>query len=133
MAKAAEAVRFLTAEEIFAVDDIQERTVLVPQWNGAVRIRTLTQKQAGDLRRRATRRDMVTKQDIIDNDRLEELLFIEGVSEPKFTSADYEKLQNKSMAAMQIILKAIMEASGLSDAAIKEATKSSEDEFDAEV
>jgi len=125
--------KVLTAEQIFAVEDIEERAVFVPQWGGAVRIRTLTQKQSADLRKRATRKDFATKQDTIDNDLLEALLFIEGVIDPQFTMADYGKLQGKSMAAMSLILREIMKASGLSDEAVKDATKSAEDESDPEV
>jgi hypothetical protein len=67
---------------------------------------------------------MVTKQAIIDNDLLEAMLFVEGVVEPKFTFSDYARLQDKSMAAMQRILKAIMDASGLSEDSVNAATKS---------
>lgn len=122
--------RMATREEIFAVDDIEERVVVVPQWRGLrVRIRTLTQKQASDLRKRASRTNMVTKQQEIDNDLLEALLFTEGVVDPKFTMADYGKLQEKSAAAMTTILKEVMDASGLTDTAVKEATKSDEEEL----
>ena len=117
-------VRILTADDIWAVDDIEERVVPVPQWNGAVRIRTLSQKQANELRRRATRRNAINGKDEIDNDLLEALLFTEGVIEPQFTMADYGKLQQKSMAAMSLILREVMDASGLTDAAVREATKS---------
>lgn len=124
-------MRILTAEEIFAAKDIEERTVPVPQWGGAVRIKTLTQKQAGDLRKRATRTNPITRTAEIDNDLLEALLFVEGVIEPKFTMADYGKLQDKSMSAVSTVLKQIMDASGLTEDAMKDATKSDADGFDA--
>jgi len=126
-------VRILSAAEVLAADDIEEKTLFVKQWNGAVKIRTLTQRQAGELRKRATRTNIVTKQQEIDNEALEAMLFIEGVVEPKFTMADYGKLQEKSMAAMSFVLKEIMRASGLSDEAVSDATKSVEEEPDAEV
>lgn len=117
-------LRILTAEQIWAAKDIEERVVDVPQWNGAVRIRTLTQKQSGDLRRKATRTNPVTRQSEIDNDLLEALLFTEGVIDPKFTMADYGKLQEKSMAAVSSVLRAVMDASGLSQESVTDATKS---------
>ena len=126
-------VKFLTAEQIFAADDIETRTVHVPQWGGAVQIRTLTQKQSGNLRKKSMRRDPITKQESLDNELLEAYLFIEGVVNPTFTMADYGKLQDKSMAAMSLVLKEIMNASGLTDEAIKDATKSDEDSSDDEV
>jgi len=131
-------VRILSAAEVLAADDIEEKTLFVKQWSKpdqpcGVKIRTLTQKQAGELRKRATRTNIVTKQQEIDNEALEAMLFIEGVVEPKFTMADYGKLQEKSMAAMSFVLKEIMRASGLSDEAVTDAIKSPEEESDAEV
>lgn len=126
-------LRILTAEDIWAAKDIEERVVEVPQWGGSVRIRTLSQKQASTLRRQASRMNMVTKQSEIDNELLEALLFTEGVIEPKLTMADYGRLQEKSMSAMSAILKEIMDASGLTEAAVQDATKSIAEESDAEV
>jgi hypothetical protein len=126
-------VRILSAAEVLAADDIEEKTLFVKQWNGGVKIRTLSQKQAGELRKRATRTNLVTKQSEIDNEALEAMLFIEGVVDPKFTMADYGKLQEKSMAAMSYVLKEIMKASGLSDEAVTDATKSDEESADVEV
>ena len=125
--------RILTREEILDAPDIEERTVPVPAWGGAVRIRTLSQKQSRELRAKAMRTNQITKQTETDNDLLESLLFIEGVIEPKFTMADYGRLQDKSMAAMSAVLKAIMDASGLSEDAVKSATKSDEDRSNGEV
>lgn len=117
-------LKILTAEEIWAAKDIEERTVPVPQWGGAVRIRTLSQKQSAELRRKATRINPATKQSELDSEALEQLLFIEGVVEPKFSITDYGRLGDKSMAAMTTVLKAIMDASGFSAEAVDEATKS---------
>jgi len=117
-------VHILTAEEIFAAKDIEERTVEVPQWGGAVIIRTLSQKQSAELRRMAQRVNPVTKQSELDNETLEQLLFIEGVIEPKFSVTDYGRLSEKSMSAMTTVLKAIMDASGFSAESVSEATKS---------
>lgn len=117
-------MKILTAEDIWAAKDIEERTVPVPQWGGAVRIRTLSQKQSAELRRKATRINPATKQSELDNEALEELLFIEGVVEPKFSITDYGRLGDKSMAAMTLVLKAIMDASGFSSESVNEATKS---------
>lgn len=116
--------KILTRDEILAAPDIEERTVPVPQWGGAVRIRGLSQKQSRELRAKASRTNQITRQTEIDNDLLESLLFVEGVIEPAFTMADYGRLQDKSMAAMSTVLKAIMESSGLSEEAVRLATKS---------
>lgn len=117
-------MHLLTADEIFAAKDIIEVEVPVPQWGGWVRIRTLSQKQSADLRKKSTRINPATKQAELDNEALEQLLFIEGVIEPKFTMADYGRLSEKSMAAVTKVLKAIMDASGFSSESVDEATKS---------
>jgi len=117
-------MKILTADEIWAAKDIEERTVPVPQWGGAVRIRTLSQKQSAELRRKAQRINPATKQSELDNEALEQLLFIEGVVEPKFSITDYGRLSEKSMSAMTTVLRAIMDASGFSSESVSEATKS---------
>jgi len=119
-----EPLRILTADEIWAAKDIEERTVEVPQWGGAVRIRTLSQKQSAELRKKAMRTNPITKQSELDNEALEQLLFIEGVIEPKFNMTDYGRISDKSMAAVTTVLKAIMDASGFSSESVNEATKS---------
>lgn len=119
-----EKLKILTVEEVLTAQDIEEKIVPVPQWGGAVVIRGLTQKQSAGLRRQAQRQNPVTKQLEMDNEVLEQLLFIEGVVQPKFSITDYGKLQDKSMAAMTLVLKAVMEISGFGGDAVAEATKS---------
>ena len=126
-------VHMLTAEEIWAAKDIEERTVDIPQWGGAVRIRTFSKKQADSMRKRATHQDRFTKQDVVDNEMLEALLFVEGVVEPAFTLDDYDRLQEKSAVAVSLVLRAIMDASGLSQLAVSDATKSAENGSEPEV
>jgi hypothetical protein len=123
---ATDPIRILTAEDIWAAKDIEERTVDVPQWGGAVRIKTFSKRQATALTQRSQRRDPRTGQIDTDNDLLEALIFTEGIIDPELTVEDYERLQDKSAAAVGLILKAIMDASGLTDLAVKEATKSPE-------
>lgn len=119
-------IRILTTDEIFAAKDIEERIVPVPQWGDGVgvRIKTFTKKQADAMRKSATRFNQRTRQDEVDSDKLEALLFIEGVIEPKFDLAGYQKLLEKSAAAIALVQKEIMAASGLSEAAVAEADKS---------
>jgi hypothetical protein len=123
----------LTADEIWAAKDIEERTVDIPQWGGSVRIRTFSKEQADVMRKRATSQDRITKQDVVDNEMLEALLFVEGVIEPHFSLDDYEKIQKKSAVAVSLVLRAIMDASGLSQLAVTEATKSTEVRSESEI
>jgi hypothetical protein len=112
----------LTADEIWKAQDIEERTVDVPEWGGSVRIRSFTKKQTDRMLRSATTRDRFGK-DTTDNQKLEALLFVEGVIEPKFDLDDYERVLDKSAVVIARIIKSISEASGLSDLAVAEADK----------
>lgn len=122
--------RILSADDIWAAKDIEERIVPVPQWGGAVRIRTFSKKQADEMRKRATLKDALGR-DYVNSDNLEALLFCEGVIEPHFDVEDYGRLEEKSAVAIGVILKAIMDASGLSDLAVTEADKSNRPRPDA--
>src|SRR4051812_24435973 len=122
--KASEAPRILTAEDIWGAKDIEERTVEIPQWGGAVRIRTLTKKQADDMQARATSTDRHTKQPVVDNDTLVALLFVESMIEPRLTLEDFERLRERSAVAVALLQREILAASGLSQLAISEAAKS---------
>jgi hypothetical protein len=113
----------LTADEIWKAQDIEERTVEVPQWGGSVRIRTFSKRQAVNMVKRATVKDRFGKE-TVDNEIVEALLVTEGVIEPKFDLADYERLSEKSAVAMTTVIKAINDASGLSELAVAEADKS---------
>lgn len=125
-------IHILTKEQIWAADDIEERTVPIAQWGGSVRIRTFSKKQADDMRRRATVRDRFGK-DNVDSEKLEALLFVEGVVEPHFELDDYEHMQEKSAVAVSLVLRAIMDASGLSELAATEAAKSDAQRSDAPI
>lgn len=120
-------LRILSVEDVFAAPDLAEQVVPVPQWGGAVKIKTFTRKQIGDITRRSTHRDRITGKDVTDNDLMEALTFTEGVIEPRFTLEDYERLkEEKSIGALMTIIKAINAASGLSEEAVVEAVKSTE-------
>ena len=107
--------RILSVEQILTANDIVERTVEVPQWGGAVRIRGLTKGQHQQLRKRATSRSQV------DTDRLEMLLFSESVIEPRFTLEQVNQLKDKAAAPFETVLRAVLEANGLADGAVEQA------------
>jgi hypothetical protein len=121
---ASKAPRILTAEDIWGAKDIEERTVEIPQWGGAVRIRTLTKKQADEMQAKATSTDRYTKQPVVDNDMLVALLFVESMIEPSITLDDYERLRERSAVAVALLQREILAASGLSQLAVSEADKS---------
>ena len=117
----------LTADDIWNAQDIEESTVEVPQWHGSVRIKTFSKRQVDAMNRRATVKDRFGKESV-DTEAMEALIFCEGVIEPTFEPEDYDRLRDKSAIAVSTILKAILNASGLSVTAVTDADKSTEPE-----
>jgi hypothetical protein len=105
----------LTVEDILSSVDVEEQEVEVPQWKGTVTIRPFTK----EAQQRARKQAMSDGE--IDTDRLEMILFIEGVIEPKFTEDHYEALRQKNAAAIDLVLKEIMSASGITEDEAKKA------------
>jgi len=105
----------LTAEDILSSVDITPEIVDVPQWGGTVTIQPFTK----EAQQRARKQAMNDGE--IDTDRLEMVLFIEGVVEPKFTEEHYEALKGKSAAAIDLVLQKIMSASGITEDEAKKA------------
>jgi hypothetical protein len=101
------APRMLSVEEILAAPDIQEKVVEVPEWGGAVKIKSFTKARQIQLRSEAVVNGEV------DSERMELLMFIEGVVEPKFTTQHLDLLKNKAATAMDRVLGAILELGGL--------------------
>ena len=99
----------LTKEQILASSDLAEREVECPEWGGSVKIRGLSLATRNNIANGAT--DMINSK--IDTEKMQVLTFIESVVEPKFTIADFEALRNKSATAMDRVVKAIYDASGV--------------------
>lgn len=110
--------KILSVDEILAAPDLGEAEVEVPEWGGSVRIRGLSKAAQQHLRKSAT----VSGQ--LDPARLEMLLFIHCVVEPRFTEEQYDALAAKSAGAIDRVIKAIAELAGLDEAAIKAAERS---------
>lgn len=112
------AVKKLTTEDILNSLDTQEREVFVKEWNGTVTIKPFTK----DVQQKT--RKLAMREDKIDIDLLEMMIFIEGIVSPKFSEDQYEQLKTKSASAIDTVLKAITEASGItSESDLAEAAK----------
>lgn len=116
--------QFLTKDAIRQAPDIREIDLDVPEWGGPVKIRTFSAKQAREMRALSTGFNPATKKVEVDNDELEARLVTSGIVEPHLELEDYAWLQEKSMAALARVLRAINDASGLSEMAVTEADKS---------
>lgn len=101
--------------DILAIDDVQEKVVNVPEWNCSVKIRALTKGKQIALRKQSTVRG------VLDENRLEGLLFVYGVVEPAFSPEHVERLFSKSAGAVDRVLMEVMELSGMTDPTGKDA------------
>jgi hypothetical protein len=107
----------LSAQEILASSNLQEKEIEVSQWGGSVMIREFSKGTQQQIRKEATMAD------VVDVDKLELLMFIHGVIDPIFSEQDYFSLREKSAVAIDTVLKEIMAISGLNETAIKETEK----------
>lgn len=119
-------VHMLTADEIRSVPDIEERVVLVPQWGGAVTIRTFSKILIEKMRKDSTGPNpgKIGRPVELDQEEFEARIFTQGVVSPTFSLEDYAWLQEKSAVALATIMKAITDANGLSEASVADAVKS---------
>ena len=114
------AEKLLTVEEILAASTLNSKVIDVPAWGGAVKIKDMTKREQQLLRKQAT--DPATGE--IEADRLELLMLAHCIEEPKLTAEQVEQLADKSAAAFDTVLKAIMSITGLSEGAQKAIEKS---------
>lgn len=116
-------VRILTKDEIWATDDMEEMTVPISKWGGAVRIRSLSLQQIAAVNKRATTRD---KAGVETQDQQMQIagLLAASIIEPRYELHEALKLMQKSSVAVKLIIDAINQLSGLTAAAVDEADKS---------
>lgn len=110
-----------TRDEILAVSDIKEETIAVPEWDTTLKLRGLTLGEINHITNFATRKDGK-----LDNLRMNALMFVRGVVEPKFTDQDAEALAGKSAGVILRVAVKISELSGVSVEALASALKNSE-------
>lgn len=115
--------KFLTFEQIMAAPDLAEEVVEVPEWGGAVKIKALTKSLQQRLRQDATLRanTQTQKQGDIDSSRLEMLLLVHGVVEPKLELAHIPQLREKAAGPIEHILKALLRLNGMTEEAVEKA------------
>lgn len=109
--------RMLTIDQILNAPDVQEHVMEVPEWGGSVKLRGFTKGQQQHFKRQATIKGEINE------DRLEMLMFINGVVEPKFSTDQIELLREKSFGVVERILAEILKLSGLSATAVKDAER----------
>lgn len=106
----------LTKEQIWAADDLKWEDVQVPEWGGAVRVKTLTgaerdQYEADSVKMEGNRRKMVGNL----RARLVALCVINEDGTPMFTRADVMKLGQKSAPALDRVFEVAARLNAMSD------------------
>jgi hypothetical protein len=127
-----EPVHILSAEDIWAAKDIEEKTIEVPEWGGSVKIRALNLRQIANVAQKSIRRNPQTGQDETSRELSVILTLQEGMVEPKLSPQDARRLADKSAAAVTRIVQAI-NALGPTAEAVDEADKSLWPEPDAPI
>jgi hypothetical protein len=122
MASESGASRFLSADDIWAADDIREGEVEVPEWGGKVHIRGLTLQQMAALANQASK-TLPNGQANVDRELSVALTLIYGMVEPRLALNDVPRLREKSAAAVTRIVQAI-NALGPTEEAVDAALKS---------
>lgn len=118
-------MKTLTREKILQASDIKTEKVNVPQWEGAVNVRTMT----------GTERD-IFEQALLDSRekntianiraRLCALVVVDDEGKHLFTEEDITELGKKSSAALDIIFTVAQRMNGISKGDIKELEKNSD-------
>lgn len=120
-------LRILTYEDIVAAEDIQSRTLDIPEWGGAVRLRTFTKDV--ELAMRAQARGLNGD---VDSEKLEMLMLVHGIVEPVLTIDVIPHLRTKNAAVIDRILTEIVSMNRLGGDAIEKAVATFQEEPGAE-
>jgi hypothetical protein len=115
--------RLLTFEDILAAEDIHDRTLVVPEWGGAVRLRTFTKNVELAMRAAARGPD-----GLVDSEKLEMLMLVYGVVTPELTIEMVPHLRTKNAAVVDRILTSIVELNRLGGDAIEKAVGAFQEE-----
>jgi len=101
-------LKILSIADLEQVDDIEEEVLPVPEWGGALRIRSLTKAAQGRIRRRAT-----MKNGDLDVDKSQMWMLLEGIVEPKLAQKDFALLAKRNAGVVDRVIMAISRLSGI--------------------
>ena len=105
----------LSKEDILSAKDLKTKDVEVPEWGGAVRVRTMTGAD------RMKFQHLVSAKGKKESGVIEALLIaavVDDNGEPLFSADDLAALQSKSTKAIQRVFEAAAELNGLTDKSI---------------
>jgi hypothetical protein len=112
----------LSREAILAADDSNTELVEVPQWGGAVRVRSLSGRERDRIESRLIGKNGKADPRGLANFRaaLVAATVVDENGQQLFTEADVEALANKSAAALDVIATAATRLSGLSKSDVED-------------
>lgn len=116
----------LTKDQILSADDLKTKDVVVPQWGGTVRLRTMT----------ASERDRFENMVFVGKDKNERmadiratllsLCIVDEKNNLVFSEKDIKALGGKSAAAVDLLFSEAQKLNAVTDQDIEDAVKNSE-------
>ena len=110
---------FLTKEQILAAPDLASEVVPVPEWNGEVIVRALSEAERQTLLADYDEKALDTRA------KLCALAIVDEAGKPLFSPADVQALQGKNAAAIDRVFEVAKRLGGLGKGEIEEAKKNS--------
>lgn len=92
---------------MLAVNDEEFQWVPVDEWKMKVKVKSISKKDQVLLRKKST------VNGVLDTSRMEQLLFVYGIESPKITSEHVDRLFEKRSSALDKVMNAILELSGM--------------------
>ena len=119
---------FLTRDQILQANDLETRSLDVPEWGGAVRVRALTGVERDALEASAIQGKGKNRDVNLTNFRAKlcARAIVDEQGKRIFEDADIAALGRKSSGALSKVYNLAAELSGISDADVDELTKNSE-------
>lgn len=102
-----------SAADILAMVDTPEETIWVDAWQTNVKVIGLTKRQQLDIRRASL------EGDVVNEEKVQQGVWLAGVKEPAFTEDQLGLLWEKSAGAIDLVLTKILELSGMTPEAVK--------------
>lgn len=114
--------KFLSRDEIFSAEDIRYEIVEVPEWGGAIKLRSLSGAERDDFEAKSMvghgNKQRINTRRI--RARLIAMCAIDENNHQLFEPADVMKLSEKSAAALERLFEAAQRLSGMTDDDLRE-------------
>jgi hypothetical protein len=128
LSKAKPMSKILSKADILAASDLASETVEVPEWGGAVIVRTMTGAQRDAYEATLMTRNDAGKLEVNTDNMRAKLLLVTLVDEQGnalFTASDLDALSGKSSGAIERLAVVAQKLNGLNKGAVEDAAKNS--------